>query len=242
MQAGVGTNRYAYSSGDPINALDPGGNAAVFSDIDGDGNNEYVGQINPGDMGYGEVTCGCPSGSGLQPVHWVALDRQDPQQTRNTELNSQRELVLSTQSWNPWRAIQRVAISRLTQYVARNVARSIAQKASPTNRAIRDLLADPVSLARMKTEDAVEKVVRTFEDAGYQVNWHQSTRKGTSQRKRVINVKGHNRISSISIHPGGGIHYAGYIQYGTNKGITRFVKNGYKRIDEKFRIQELGIE
>lgn len=36
-EPGVGTNRYAYSGNDPINKLDPGGNASVWSDEDGDG-------------------------------------------------------------------------------------------------------------------------------------------------------------------------------------------------------------
>ena len=29
--AGVGTNRYAYAGGDPVNASDPGGNGTEFS-------------------------------------------------------------------------------------------------------------------------------------------------------------------------------------------------------------------
>jgi RHS repeat-associated protein len=43
MQEGVGTNRYAYSFNDPINGRDPSGHA-VYRDIDGDGENEFVGQ------------------------------------------------------------------------------------------------------------------------------------------------------------------------------------------------------
>ncbi|MGB3176754.1 MAG: RHS repeat-associated core domain-containing protein, partial [Albidovulum sp.] len=43
MQEGVGTNRYAYSFNDPVNGSDPSGHA-VYRDIDGDGDNEFVGQ------------------------------------------------------------------------------------------------------------------------------------------------------------------------------------------------------
>jgi RHS repeat-associated protein len=42
-KAGVGTNRFSYSFNDPVNKIDPGGNA-VYRDIDGDGKNEYIGQ------------------------------------------------------------------------------------------------------------------------------------------------------------------------------------------------------
>jgi RHS repeat-associated protein len=70
MQPGVGTNRYGYAFGDPVNARDPGGNAAVYSDTDGDGDNEYSGQINPGDPGYGDDF----SKSGIQASEWVAYN------------------------------------------------------------------------------------------------------------------------------------------------------------------------
>ncbi len=69
-EAGVGTNRYGYSFGDPVNASDPGGNAAVYSDTDGDGDNEYAGQINPGDPGYGDDF----SKSGIQASEWVSYN------------------------------------------------------------------------------------------------------------------------------------------------------------------------
>ncbi|GAA6180022.1 hypothetical protein NBRC116594_14600 [Shimia sp. NS0008-38b] len=69
-EPGVGTNRYAYSGNDPINKLDPGGNAAVYRDIDGDGQNEYYGQVNPGDPGYDDLTS-FGSNSGMKPSDWV---------------------------------------------------------------------------------------------------------------------------------------------------------------------------
>lgn len=46
-QPGVGTNRYAYSHGDPINMRDPSGHATVFSDSDGDGKNETAPHFAP---------------------------------------------------------------------------------------------------------------------------------------------------------------------------------------------------
>lgn len=39
-QAGVGTNRYSYSFGDPVNGKDPGGNSSRNYDSDGDGVND----------------------------------------------------------------------------------------------------------------------------------------------------------------------------------------------------------
>lgn len=44
---GVGTNRYAYALHDPINGMDPSGNATVFSDRDGDGLNETATHFSP---------------------------------------------------------------------------------------------------------------------------------------------------------------------------------------------------
>ena len=44
---GVGTNRYAYSHGDPINMSDPSGLATVFSDSDGVGLNETATYFSP---------------------------------------------------------------------------------------------------------------------------------------------------------------------------------------------------
>ena len=49
-QAGVGTNRYCYSFSDPVNLSDSSGNAAVYKD------GKYVGQVNPGNVGYYQVT------------------------------------------------------------------------------------------------------------------------------------------------------------------------------------------
>jgi RHS repeat-associated protein len=67
MKEGVGTNRYSYSFNDPVNGRDPGGNGAVYADLDGDGENEYAGQINPGDPGYNDDF----SRSGVLPSEWV---------------------------------------------------------------------------------------------------------------------------------------------------------------------------
>lgn len=66
---GVGTNRYSYSFNDPVNLRDPSGLAAVYADHDGDGVNEYVGQINPGDPGYGNDF----SESGVQASEWIGM-------------------------------------------------------------------------------------------------------------------------------------------------------------------------
>lgn len=44
---GVGTNRYTYSHNDPVNRLDPSGNVAVYSDSDGDGENETSTYFSP---------------------------------------------------------------------------------------------------------------------------------------------------------------------------------------------------
>ncbi len=58
-QPGVGANRYSYSGNDPVNRYDPNGNAAVYSDSDGDGVNETRTYFSPtteigGDLARGE--------------------------------------------------------------------------------------------------------------------------------------------------------------------------------------------
>ncbi len=68
-KAGVGTNRYAYAGNDPVNAGDPGGNAAVYKD------GEYYGQINPGDPGYNDITSDGPSQHGMSGADWVDFNR-----------------------------------------------------------------------------------------------------------------------------------------------------------------------
>jgi RHS repeat-associated protein len=64
-QPGVGRNRYSYSFNDPVNARDPGGNAAVYKD------GEYYGQIEPGEPGYDDDS----SRSGILPSEWVDFNR-----------------------------------------------------------------------------------------------------------------------------------------------------------------------
>lgn len=66
-EQGVGTNRYAYAHGDPVNLRDPGGNATVYKDQNGDGQNTHYGEINPGDAGWGDDF----SQSGIMPSTWV---------------------------------------------------------------------------------------------------------------------------------------------------------------------------
>ncbi|MEM8851155.1 MAG: hypothetical protein AAGE03_14110 [Pseudomonadota bacterium] len=63
---GVGTNRYSYSFGDPINRMDPSGYGAVYE------NGNYKGQINPGDPGYGDDF----KNSGMMPSDWVDLNNK----------------------------------------------------------------------------------------------------------------------------------------------------------------------
>jgi hypothetical protein len=60
---GVGTNRYSYAYNDPINGLDPGGNATRFTDEDGDGLNETATHFSPDDPMHDALTCGCSAGS-----------------------------------------------------------------------------------------------------------------------------------------------------------------------------------
>ncbi|MCT8330899.1 RHS repeat domain-containing protein [Albidovulum sediminis] len=65
---GVGTNWYSYSFGDPVNGRDPTGHAAIYKD------GKYKGQVNPGEPGYKEITCGC-GGSGMMPSDWVEFNK-----------------------------------------------------------------------------------------------------------------------------------------------------------------------
>jgi hypothetical protein len=76
LKPGVGTNRFSYSFNDPVNKLDPLGNAAVYGDPNKTGKNSYQGQVNPGDPGYGNIACGCGLG-GKNPTasQWVGLNR-----------------------------------------------------------------------------------------------------------------------------------------------------------------------
>lgn len=60
---GVGTNRYAYSQNDPINSMDPGGNASLYSDPDGDGLNDHVTHVDVGSDLHEAAVCGCPDGA-----------------------------------------------------------------------------------------------------------------------------------------------------------------------------------
>ena len=94
-QAGVGTNRYSYSFGDPVNGRDPSGHAAIYKD------GKYKGQVNPGEPGYKEITCGC-GGSSMMPSDWVRFN-----QFRNNYLSGamSQKIVdklgnLRTLTWN----------------------------------------------------------------------------------------------------------------------------------------------
>jgi hypothetical protein len=69
-QPGVGTNRYAYAGGDPVNGSDPGGNDVVYKDLDGDGQNEYYGTIHYGEPGFHADH----SSTGVLPSDWVDLN------------------------------------------------------------------------------------------------------------------------------------------------------------------------
>jgi hypothetical protein len=61
-EAWVGTNRYGYSAGDPVNGKDPGGHATRFTDMDGDGENETATHFSPDDPMHDALTCGCSAG------------------------------------------------------------------------------------------------------------------------------------------------------------------------------------
>jgi len=69
-EPGVGTNRYGYSHGDPINMSDPSGLATVYKDQNGDGQNTYYGEIDLGDLGWGDDF----SQSGVLPSEWVDIN------------------------------------------------------------------------------------------------------------------------------------------------------------------------
>ncbi|MCU0802831.1 MAG: hypothetical protein MUD11_13875 [Rhodobacteraceae bacterium] len=63
LKPGVGTNRFSYSFNDPVNLSDPSGHAAVYKD------GKYVGQVNPGDVGYDSVTGNRRAGDRMPSVY-----------------------------------------------------------------------------------------------------------------------------------------------------------------------------
>lgn len=67
-EAGVGTNRYAYAQNNPVNASDPNGQAAVYE------GGEYVGQVEPTDLGYAELDCGCLP-AGIDGVDLISINK-----------------------------------------------------------------------------------------------------------------------------------------------------------------------
>ena len=83
---GVGTNRYAYAGGDPVNASDPGGNAAVYRD------GEYIGQINPGQPRYDDDF----AKSGIQPSQWVAYNNANVGNNSNAGRSGGNNITVST--------------------------------------------------------------------------------------------------------------------------------------------------
>lgn len=95
--------------------MDPGGNAAVYTDIDGDGDNEYYGQVNPGDPGYEAISCGCPGalgGDNPSASDWVDINNA----WRGQQLNEQSKDFFAGRRTQPDRWLQ------VNQYISQNSA------------------------------------------------------------------------------------------------------------------------
>ena len=45
--------------------------ASVYKDTDGDGLNEFYGEVNPGEPGYEQIACGCGNWGGMSGSDWV---------------------------------------------------------------------------------------------------------------------------------------------------------------------------
>ena len=243
--AGVGTNRYAYSGNDPINAADPGGNG-FWSDL-GDSLRDTWDNIKDSfsvdrdtrrsarDYNYAH------QGGGFDGSYGDWKEGYE-QHTFGADIH------LSTKGLNPLTYVRRAGVYALQRYITRNVARSFAKKRF-RERALRKLFGDPVSLMKgRRAGEVAEIIAERFKSQGFSAKIRISRRGSGKSISIDLNYKGKSTggrmftIDQIRIHPGGGQHKAGYLHISTSFGGIRFVRNGYRRLTSRYLVYELGID